>query len=205
MNSDRLGRALLRSRWVRAFTVALGAALLVPIPALAFTFIGGWTTVSAVVSPSNGATLPRLVGFTNTNRHANARSTVFVNMGSTQIAGPVTSTLVVQQLFRIGATGPNQLAITGMVDTLFKNASFSVTTTIGKLSGTTFTPVQGAGLLSGTVPNTPGGQVVNKSARRKLHKLRPGRYAIRLTFVYTKGQGGGWQDAGASPASPSKF
>jgi hypothetical protein len=183
--------------------VALGAALLIPIPALAITFLGPWKVLTALTTHTAGAPAGQLSGFDDFKGPGGTSTSVTVFMGDSTAKIAASSTLAIQRTFRVDSPNGQRLVVQGLVDTLFKDASFSVSAQIGRNQGGTFKPIQQLALLSGTVGATPttvfqSGPIV----RSKVLPQAGGRpYVVRLFFTFKKAPDGFWADHSPTPAS----
>jgi hypothetical protein len=208
MYLTKLREALVRSRWPRTIAVALGVALLIPLPALALTFLGPWKVVQALTTHTAGAPEGILVDFTDVKRHGSVvGSSVIVNMGQSTAPIATSSTLAIQRTFRVDSPAGERLVVQGLINTFFKDASFSVNAQIGHKQGGAFKVDEQLALLSGSVGATP--TTITRSGPLLKSKLLPqagGRhYFVRLFFTFAKAPDGFWHDNSPTPASIHRF
>jgi hypothetical protein len=202
----KLRQALVRRRVAGAATVALGAVLLVPVPALAIAFLTPWGIAS---NAQSGGAPPALIAkaYDSNGRHG-LMTTLQVNMGALRAKGSAVSSVTIEREFRVDSPAGEQLAFKGLLGGAFKSASVSASALIGHFEGGQLVVDQRIPLLNGAAGAASRQLTLNRQfLSRRLAEDGGQPYFLMVSVRYSKHRGGFWHDRarGGSSASFHRF
>ena len=197
-----LRQALVRARAAGATAAALGAVLLVPVPALAIYFLTPWTIVRNV--QTNGAP-PAQVGraWDSHGRHG-VSSYLQVNMGADPAKTSAVSSVLIQREFRVDNPRGERLTFWSLLDGTFKNTSGSITALIGHYQGGQFVVDERVPLLRGHSGSVPLNVSLSRGFLSRTLAPDGGQpYFLMVSVRYSKHRDGFWHDRGSRGGSAS--
>jgi hypothetical protein len=198
----KLRQALVRARAARATAVALGAVLLVPMPALAIVFLSPWSIVSNV--QTGGAPAAGIArAWDSAGRHG-LTSALQVNMGQFSSKTDATSSVTIQREFRVDSTAGEQITFKGLLGGAFKSASATASLSIGHYEGGQFVVDQRIPLLHGHAGKGARRFALNKAFLTRRLAANGGQpYFLMVSVQYSKHRDGFWHDRGSQAGSAS--
>jgi hypothetical protein len=179
MKLQAICEKLLQGRWKKILVGVVVSGLLLPIPAVALTFLGGWSGFLAV---SGGAPFAQV----SSNDTPNGGS-LTVNMGSYSANQPADSVVSLSRTFRIRSEG-EAVAIQQAFASIIRNANIQVTLDIRRLTGRTRFNIPPTNASAGNTIRT----IRHSTTDRRF--MTGGLYRISIYMRYSKTANGLWNN-----------
>jgi hypothetical protein len=193
----KLRRALVRVRAAGATAVALGALLVVPMPALAIFFLTPWNIVQNV--QTGGAPRAQIARAWDAHGRHGIVTALQVNMGAFQAKTSAVSSVLIQREFRVDSPAGEKLTFKGLLGGAFKNSSATATALIGHYDGSQVVVDQRIPLFRGHAGKGTLRFGLNRSfLSRRLAEDGGQPYFLMVSIRYAKNRGGFWHDRGSS-------
>ena len=198
----KLRQALVRARAAGATAVALGAVLLVPMPALAIFFLTPWSIVRN--AQTAGAPTAQIARAFDSHTRLGIAPALQVNMGTFRAKTSATSSVLIQREFQVDSPAGERLAFRTLLGGAFKNASASASALIGHYDGGQFVVDQRFSLFHGSAGAVPLDFGLNKTFLSRTLASDGGQpYFLMVSIDYKKHRGGFWHDRGSRGGSAS--
>jgi hypothetical protein len=179
------------SRWARLLGVTLAALFLVPVPALALTFLGPWQVLSNFHSAGIPAAIVSLLPDTTNGK--GPLGILSVNMGNAQPGTAGVSSVVIQRQFEVSKARGERLFLNEDFGSQLKDAGFAIRAAVGHYQNGRFLLDYNFRTVPGVAGSRP--QVFGDGLFISPRLGRPGQtYVLTLSILYTKAADGYWRD-----------
>jgi hypothetical protein len=169
----------------------LAALFLVPVPALALTFLGPWQVLSNFHSLGIPAAIVGLLPDTTNGK--GPLGILSVNMGNAQPGTAGVSSVVIQRQFAVSSTRGERLFLNEDFASQLKNAGFAIRAAVGHYQNGRFQLDYNFRTVAGVAGSRP--RVFSDGLFISPRLGHPGQtYYLTLSITYIKQADGFWRD-----------